>query len=433
MDLIEFYRSVLTFAGFHVTSDDCLSTQDVNGNHRPFTMSGKRLVLPSREHMADSDWSKRVAFHPGWEEVSCGESEVLTRFRKAMNIRFNQVIGAQVKLLLELAASPAEQTKLSTPQQVFLSKASAADEKTIQAFKSIMSKIPATKEDELFVKIYLKRSGHIGEQVFARAGIVSFPFYTALKAAKGEFHGVKISNKARDTLLGVLEYLFPDLEHPENYYAGSDSKFAPYFESLLLLGRNLAKEINAQCELFGDGIPGMNALKFDMAWVPTAEDMKILLNQIRMIPMLPGNEGAPAFNKIKQAAKEVEDRPVVTRQQRAEPTAAEIGMAVPEPRGRVEPVTPAKTAKGGADFADFAARHLARQQPQYQQQRYERDPYNDPYQNEQAAQPWLGRGQVLRRAPPSAGRATLSNGGQTAGRGVGRPDPYGRGRRGPGF
>ena len=72
---------------------------------QPAMVKGKRLVLPLQTHLAKSKQSEIVIFHPLSEHISRGESDVLEKFRSALNYLFKFTIGILGFQLLQIAAS----------------------------------------------------------------------------------------------------------------------------------------------------------------------------------------------------------------------------------------------------------------------------------------------------------------------------------------
>jgi hypothetical protein len=289
--MLEFYESILGAAGLIVTSDGCVSVQ-TSKEPKPMTLKGKRLVLPTKEHQANPNPDSKISFHPLVENVMRGESEVFERFRLAINSRLNVVIGSIVTMLLTLGTSPAEQQKLSPEQSEFLSKVKNADEKTLAALKKIMDSLPAAAHQKLFVSLFMKRGGTVGDRRYSRVGVVHFPFYNDLKKSDGELHGVKLRVKDREALAGLLDYILPEQDIAGVYNRGSNSSIAPSIDALMQAVRAVAAPLNDLLSRFEGVLP--ENLMIEAGWSEQLDVLDELLPEIRATPMQAGNEGSVA-------------------------------------------------------------------------------------------------------------------------------------------
>jgi hypothetical protein len=357
--MLPFYESILGAAGLIVTADGCVSVQ-TSKEPKPMTLKGKRLVLPTKEHQANPNPEAKILFHPLVENVMRGESEVFERFRLAINSRLNVVIGSIVTMLLTLGTSQAEQHKLTPEQSEFLSKVKNADEKTLLALKKIMDTLPAAAHQKLFVSIFMKRGGTVGDKRYSRVGVVHFPFYNDLKKSEGELHGVKLRVKDREALVGLLDYILPEQDIPGVYNRGSNSTIAPSIDAIMQSVRAVAAPLNDLLSRFEGVLP--DNLLIESAWSEQLDNLDEMLSEIRATPMQAGNEGAVAAEAAvasKNTAPGVSFGTVKpVEQQRTQP-AVTWGSTAPQPASSPAPV---RGAGGGTDFES-----LVRSKPALQQ------------------------------------------------------------------
>lgn len=295
MKLLELYKSLLATAAMTTTSDGFVKAILVDPP-KPMTVKGKSLVIPTNEQLSNPDWSNRVVFHPLFESITRGESDVLAEYRQSLNTRINVVVGAMGYDLLTLAASTAEHGKLNPDQAEFLSKVTNADEKTINLWKKLM---PANAKDSTksFVSIYLRRSGLLGGKKYARLSKVSFPLYQELKKGSKDVFGVKVDRvKDRETILALLEFIFPRIAEDDAYSAASNSTGAPSMEALMHSVKLLIADLNDLVELFKNTMDEdeVASMSFNDEWVEQFDNLDAMTPQVMSIPMLPGNEGASA-------------------------------------------------------------------------------------------------------------------------------------------
>jgi hypothetical protein len=365
--MLDFYESVLKAAGLVVTSDGCVSVV-TSKEPKPMTLKGKRLVLPTKEHQANPNPDAKIVFHPLVENVMRGESEVFERFRMALNSRLNVVIGSIVTMLLTLGTSQAEQHKLTPEQSEFLSKVKNADEKTLAALKKIMDSLPAAAHQKLFVSMFLKRGGTVGEKRYSRVGVVHFPFYNDLKKGEAELHGVKLRVKDREALVGLLDYILPEQDIAGVYNRGSNSTIAPSLEALMSAFRAVAAPINDLLSRFEGVLP--ENLTIESGWSEQLDNLDELLPEIRSTPMQAGNEGTLPGTEAAQTgpAPSTQGAPGVsfgtvrpsTQSQQAPATAWAATAAAPAPAS-----SPAPVQRGPSGGTDFEA--LVRSKPALQQ------------------------------------------------------------------
>lgn len=292
MKLLDLYKSVLATAGLISTEDGFVKMKSLDST-KPATIKGKSLVLPTPEHLANPDWSNRVIFHPLFENVMRGESEVLALYRQAINIKLNTVVGVMAVDLLRLATSPAQHAKLNPDQSEYLSRVKNADEKTIDTLAKLMT--GSVKDTQrAFIHVFLKRTGKVAGKQYARVGVVNFPLYNELKKDQSEVFGIKLRRKDRESILALLEYIFPRIDEPEAYNRGSSSDIAPSMEALMKAVAGVAGPLNDVLSMYSNVFDqdNIDQLEFNDEWVAPFENLTAFLPQIRAIPMLPGNEGA---------------------------------------------------------------------------------------------------------------------------------------------
>jgi hypothetical protein len=200
------------------------------------------------------------------------------------------VIPIVALALLRIGASLDDQKKLDPEQAEFLSAVKNVDQKTIDDFKLILGKMPANTPTKQFVSIFLRRSATLDGTAYFRAGIASFPFYTELLKREGAVHGVKLRKKDYDNLIALFDYILPHQGEANYYSRGSDSRTAPSTDAIMKTVMAVAGPLNDVVARFGDLLP--EGLEIPCAWAETFENIGSLINEIREVPMLQGNEGA---------------------------------------------------------------------------------------------------------------------------------------------
>jgi hypothetical protein len=345
MKLLELYKSLLKTGSMVTTQDGYVSFQNGDST-KPATVKGKRLVLPTPEHLANPDWKERVVFHPLSENIMRGESVVLEEFRSSINTKLNYIIGLLAYQLIQIATSVGDHSKLSPDQLEFLSKLKNADDKTMEAFQKLLAKMSVDQKHNAFISIYLKRGGTVLGKRHSRVGIVTFPFYSELVGGATEVYGIKLRVKDRETFINLMEYMFPVIGVAEAHNRGSDSTVAPYLDALMKSVMAISSPINDQVMLFSTVIDNSDSLLIEDGWVETFDNLEVMVPEIRMIPMQAGNEGAAAN------AKEVVSGTDNTVVAPVNPVPAWQQMIVPHQQYNAPVVHsgPVRTASGGLDF-----------------------------------------------------------------------------------
>lgn len=287
--LIDFYKQILKLGGL-VSDKSGLVSAMIEDESVPFTVKGKRLALPLKENMAKTD--DLVIFHPLNENFLRGESDVMQRYRSAINTRMNFVIGCMMEELLTLITSTGEHQKLSPDQSEVLSVAHEADESTLTRFSQLMKAMGPGDKEKCFVNIYLKKTATIKGKVYKRGAIVSFPFYKELIKKEKTVYGVALRIKDREAIQKLMEFIIPGIGDEESYNKGSSGDLSPFLDALLKGVIGIASNINSIAETYKDFLPLYDQYQYGDEWVDTMDNIHLLEPEIRMIPMQAGNEGS---------------------------------------------------------------------------------------------------------------------------------------------
>lgn len=294
--LIDFYISLLKFCGLSTDAEGYISYQ-TGEKSEPSYLDGVRLALPYPNQLRSPKPSERVIFHPLNENIIKGESRVLSCLRNIINVRFNYTVGVIGLKLLELATSQDLHKKLNPSQTELLIKLGEVHKDAPQAFLSLMMSGIDTSAGKLFTNIYLTKGAVVNKRTFARAGIVSFPFYEQLvKGDKTQFLS-KTTKRDDATFKSLMEYIFPNIDTPESYNVGSDSDIATWFCALMSTSIKIAARLNDIIELFSNVLVDTEKLLFEAEWIDQFNNLSSIERDINNIPMQAGNEGT---NKLEQ-------------------------------------------------------------------------------------------------------------------------------------
>lgn len=364
MDIDNFHLSLLRAGSMAPDAEGLVDA--VQGDKRaPKLIDGKRLVFPNAVQLANPNWDDRVAFGPLGENILRAESPVLEALRKAMNITVNLKASALAFELLVLAASQSRHASLNPDQAEFLTKMNEPGEKDVAFFKSLLKEMPFDKPSQSMTSFYLKRGGSVGGKRHARVGVVSFPLYAELTAGNPKVFGVKpSSNKVRENVIALLDYIIPNQGVAEAYNRGSDSRVAPFLDSLMRAYIAVAQPLNDTIELFRDVLEDPDALLLESEFVDAIDE----LDKLSMLSVkLKGNEGAVIKDGNETPAPEAPKAPGQAPAPAGNLTMADINKAQqqqlapvnglqnqwPQVNQQPAPVLGANKG-GGISFADIA-------------------------------------------------------------------------------
>lgn len=290
--ILSFYNRILPLAGL-TTDVEGFIRENLGKAQRPWTIEGQRVVLPTDSQLRSQDNDKTMKFHPLEESVFRGESEVMTRFRTAINITMNMRLGIIIDELVELAASPKEHGRLKPSHLPLMTILKEADEKTFEDWVSLRKAMPPGSVPRCLTHIYIKKNPHIGSKAYKRGAIVSFPLYEQLskEGAKGAFD-VKLRKKDVAAFKQLFEALFPDMQEVDSYSRGSSNLTAAMLDALLKAVQAVGGQINAVIEQFEDVLPELSSLRYSDDWIDDANNLDIFEKELHLIPAQRGNEGA---------------------------------------------------------------------------------------------------------------------------------------------
>lgn len=356
MDLNTLYKNILSFAGVSVDSEDYLYTSYDN-KKEPYLIGGKRIALPTSNHLRTSDSNEKIIFHPLLENMNTDESVIITALTKLINVRLNVVFVALAENLLKLAASPSEHHKLNPSQTELIVSLGDVDDVTVRNFETIMLNSFKTEDSyRYFIKLYLKRRGEINKTIYAKAGIVSFPFLEKLDKDEA-FDSVKLRAKDKVIFKKLFTYMLPQSDVRETYNFGSMCTKAPYLHALYKTSERLANLFNELIKDFYNFIDSPDKLTFNSDWVETFENLDVMSAEIRKIPMQIGNEGKPIITAPLQTLS----MPAVTQQ-----FTAPVNNTVPWNQPIQE--SPKVNNNGKLDFSEVMGNRMQQQFNQPNQQ-----------------------------------------------------------------
>lgn len=307
------------------TDDTDMVSLKMGEKIEPVLIDGKRLVLPTQEHLNNAFATSKVIFHPLNENIIRGESEVINKLRTSFKIKFNITTAVLGQTLLKICASIAEHKHLNPEQSEMLSEIKDVDDNTFTTFGKIMVAAMKANADKAFVNVFLKSGAKLADRKYSRAGIVSFPMYEELIKGADHVFGVKLRVKDRKAYIQLFEYMYTHIQEPQLYNIGSNSQIAPFLEALLNTCAQLAENLNRVINLFKDKIDDPEALLFNSDWMDGFDKLEDLLPQIRNIP------NQEPTNKPAQPQAQQSPVAYATQAPQQQPMMQQVPMQQPQP------------------------------------------------------------------------------------------------------
>jgi len=318
MTLIPFYSSLLDSLNV-VSGENGKLSLLVGNEERPLLIGGKRAAMPIDEVLRGGIDDGVVVFHPLSEKIFRGESEVLKKLKELVTLRLGTALTLTMAHVLDIAADPESHKSLPPAAIKKLRQLADADDKLVKTFEKITETFAEHKEYRPF-KLFLRKSGVIGDTTYSRVAKVDFPYIEQIDLEKTELFGIKVRKRDPKALFNLMDLVVPGCAVPNTYSYGSNALIAPNFDALMRAYHKVASQINEISELFRDKNEDVNDLHIDLSWFDGMDDLDNLAVQV---PSMSGNEGNVA----------VEDRAPGDDKEREKPTEPE---RVPETRRNEE-------------------------------------------------------------------------------------------------
>ena len=336
MELLDIYKSILTFAGLEVDSDGYVRYAGDESRDQCL-VNGKALVLPTDKQLRGMDIEKKMAFHPLAENTIRGESPVIQKLKDLINTNLGLRFGYLGQELLRIVASPAIQQRLNPEQASVIIQIKEADDNSLLNWNAALLQIAKTRPTRGFLNVFLRRGGDYRGEKHARVGITTFPFYKELLT--GEQNLVKIRKKDYPTFIQVHQAIFPEIDIDEAYNCGFRGQVAPFLCTLLITSAKMAFRINEMVDLFKDFFEDPSSIRSEVGWLSSIQNADSLTAMIRKIPLQEGNDGALELIQTSQPAQV----PVTA----ATPAAPAVPVPTPTPVQPAPAQPPAYPAPGG--------------------------------------------------------------------------------------
>ncbi|QXO10239.1 hypothetical protein pEaSNUABM37_00280 [Erwinia phage pEa_SNUABM_37] len=354
MELLQHYKSFIESDPQNVVDERGHVMRETSEGLKPIMKEGKEVVLPTPEFLKNPDWNRYMPFHPMCESIARGESDILQLSQMLVRISLWDKTIDVARALLQIAADPNLQTKLTPAQQKLLASISDADATTLENFGKIIAKSRHDYTDGVdrrIIAIYLKRGGSQDGQHYSRMFVVRFPMYNELckaedakDAKERKVFDVQLRAKDIPVLKALHETIFPGDESA--YTIGTNSNLAPYYTVLLNGYANMARQLNSVIKPFSKSVKGLKQI--DLSW-DEGDNLSTFRNAL---PALPHNEGSDP------TADPTPTAPVAVPQQTMAQPAPTYATAAPttltQPQQPQQPAPASTPVMGSSDPKDAA-------------------------------------------------------------------------------
>lgn len=342
------YNEILPSFNCFVGEDDSIDYVTPTGSKKPATVSGGRLVLPTKDRLRKGFPEELFPFHPLCESMARqGTSPVIQFMQRSAKSNISYAVVVMAQHLLEIACDVSIHKDLPPDCLDFLVKLSDCDkEKNI---KTVFEKViaAALKKNRL-VTVYLKNGGVFDGKKVNRSCIIRIPLLEDLQQEGKDVLGVTVSKKQRKILIALFKLIVPFGDSPEEYSHGTVSRHAPYLQCLLISYAKILKVLN-QC-INNYAVPLQLPVKpfpvYDPAVVETFEKARAEIE----IPALRGNEGG-----VKETDDEVSETQASDQRKvdQANADSRNKQTLVPQATRNAVPVAEPAVANGASSMADF--------------------------------------------------------------------------------
>jgi len=305
MKLMDFYKKVLHSLGLEVSQDDFVQI-NLGGKPTMFTVNGKPMVLPTKEHIDTSiepDGNgnimvTKVLFNPLNEDVIKGDSTSLKKVKDIAEKKLAHTFAAVGELLLTLASNPKLQKKTDMELNKFLIELNnvydgkakdKVDDKSVDTWSKMYAKSLKEPASKSFLKLYLKKNGRYDGNRYNRLAVASFPFYEMLLEADKTtpVYGYKLRIKDLAVYKLIYTYVFNMMDENHSVVVGSNDNESPGFialfklyiklgtrmnkilKSLTSVNRELVKEATLPIEVTDKDLEKLSIFKSELFTIPS--------------------------------------------------------------------------------------------------------------------------------------------------------------------
>jgi len=328
MNIETFYRKQLTaFYGLTADEEGYVSLDDGTGL-TPFTIEGRRVVLPLKARLREGITDQQVAYHPLCESVPRSTSPVMKTITRlagfTATVALTQLMTRLINVAVKATASK-RPLKLSVEQTELLTAVGDMGASIIAEWDKVDID---PYEGTMTARWYLKKAGEWKGNRYTQVAVFSSDLYEALCESDCTLMKTKKNVAA---VKGLLEWILPGIETPDNYSFGSSTHIATRYHALMCAFVQFAKVINRLNTLFSDVFLKVYGEEYsldddliDVSWESELDNLRAYAD---LIPPHPGNISGEDFKMNLKAPAPEAAAPTA-----AKPAISSAAMEPPRPR-----------------------------------------------------------------------------------------------------
>ena len=266
--LIDFYKDVLTTMGLEYDEEGFIKIDPGNGKSVLFTVNGKPMVLPLKEHIdtlnePDENGElklTKILYNPLNEDVIKGDTASLKKSKDIVEAKISHAFAGIGELLLELGMKKELQTKTPLELNKFIGGLSVADNgrtkeiidaKSIDTWSKLYIKSLESSTNPKLTKLFLKKTGTYKGVKYNRLAVLTFPLLDALEEADKEtkVSGYRLRPKDIKVFKVLYKYVFKDMDENNTITIGSNDNESPGFIALFTLFLKVISRFNTLLKL----------------------------------------------------------------------------------------------------------------------------------------------------------------------------------------
>ena len=316
MKRVELYESLLRSLNVKADSNGRL-VGIVGEVEKEIVYDDKHFYLPTIEVLSKpaDETINYLFFDPLTESAVRQESESARFLKKLITSRLQLSISLLVTNLLLILSKEENASKAKSGQTLLYRQGFTPSSTTMRSHRKLLTNGVKDNVANRIVNIFLKRGGTLNEERYSRVAKATFPILDAFKSNTNAIFGVEMSARDKENILKLYSYVIygdtsPTDELEDEYSAGSNSKMAPYFQSLCFVYCNIAKRINEVNKIYKSLYENSETYSKSIHINLEFEDHIQELNGFKKdpMPLLAGNNGTV---KKSHADKQQEQQPVV--------------------------------------------------------------------------------------------------------------------------
>src|SRR5690606_16029589 len=145
----------------------------------PFTVNGKRVVLPTGDNLRKSD-KETIVYHPLSENITRGESDMIKAMRDTIMYEMTMKVITLITELARVAATPSEHKRLDGPSGKYLQQVQDLDERVYLFLRDKLLMRVGPEPENRLVSISLSKGNSKADAGVLRSVKFRFPILDTL-------------------------------------------------------------------------------------------------------------------------------------------------------------------------------------------------------------------------------------------------------------